>query len=94
MTKNIYKIIFIIYNIMDIIVNKSKKKSKKCNFCKTKKSFLYKTCDYCFNICCIKCSCPFIHSCEHLDKFREIQKNILKNKLLSSDSNFNKIDKI
>ena len=79
---------------MDIVEKKAKKVSKKCNFCKTKKSFLYKTCEYCSNICCMKCSCPYIHLCEKLDKYKEIQQHIFKKKLLSGDSNFNKIDKI
>lgn len=71
-----------------------KKKKQKCKHCKSKKCFAYKTCEYCFKIYCIMCCGPITHNCKNLEQYRNVEKEKLRNKLLSADCKFNKICKI
>lgn len=71
-----------------------KKKKKKCKHCKSKKGFAYKTCEYCSKIYCIMCCGPITHNCKNLEQYRNIEKERLKDKLFSADSNFSKINRI
>lgn len=75
-----------------------KKKNKRCKNCRKKpKGFglsILQKCKYCSLQFCIKCSSPYDHNCSNLEKLKIEEKARLRNRLMSADCNFSKINRL
>lgn len=71
-----------------------KKKKKRCKNCRKKNKRIYMQCKYCNLNFCVSCLNTDIHKCKNIDVMLNKKRSELKEILLSSDSNFSKIDKI
>lgn len=77
---------------------KKKKKCKRCKNCRKKtKGFgimCLQKCKYCSLQFCMKCSSPYDHNCSNLEKLRMEEKARLRDRLMSADCNFSKINRL